>query len=132
MRWSLVLIVMTVLIIANVVTGQQKTPAELQTTWDNADKNKDGYIDRIEYHGVMTDVFFFIDADKDGHLTLVEIRKISLKVDPNDFNAADNDGNTMVNIHEYHNALSKDFDAADQNSNGKISVEEFNGMHQTQ
>ena len=42
-----------------------------------SDKNGDGRIDREEYHQRMTEVFFFIDANKDGSLTLAELKVVS-------------------------------------------------------
>ena len=41
--------VMVMLIIASAVYGQQQPAVDLQAIWDNADKNKDGFIDRLEF-----------------------------------------------------------------------------------
>jgi len=118
------------LIITSAVYGQQQPPAGQQAIWDNADKNKDGFIDRIEFLEVMTDAFFFVDADKDGYLTLVEIRRIVGTMDPKQFEDADRDKNGKLDIYEYESAISKDFDAADTNADGKITVEEFKLLRQ--
>ena len=50
--------VIAMLIIASTVYGQQQPAAGQQAMWDNADKNKDGVIDRTEFLGAMTDAFF--------------------------------------------------------------------------
>ena len=130
MSRCVVLCVIAMLIITSVVYGQQQPPASQQAIWDNADKNKDGFIDRIEFLEAMTDAFFFVDADKDGYLTLVEIRAVAGTLDAKQFEAADRDKNGKLDIYEYESALSKDFDTADTNADGKITVEEFKLLRQ--
>jgi hypothetical protein len=122
--------VIAMLIITSVVYGQQQSPAGQQAIWDNADKNKDGFIDRIEFLETMTDAFFFVDADKDGYLTLVEIRRIVGTMAPKQFEDVDRDKNGTLGIYEYENALSKDFDTADTNADGKVTAEEFRLLRQ--
>ena len=122
--------VIAMLIIASTVYGQQQPSAGQQAMWDNVDKNKDGVIDRIEFLEAMTDAFFFVDADKDGQLTLTEIRTVAETLDAKQFEDADRDKNGKLSIYEYENALSKDFDTADTNMDGKVTVEEFKLLRQ--
>jgi Ca2+-binding EF-hand superfamily protein len=124
------LCVLAMLIITSAVYGQQQSPAGQQAIWDNADKNKDSFIDRIEFLEVMTDAFFFVDADKDGYLTLVEIRPIVGTLEAKQFEDADRDKNGKLGLYEYESAISKDFDAADTNADGKITAEEFKLLRQ--
>jgi Ca2+-binding EF-hand superfamily protein len=98
--------------------------AEVMAT---SDKNKDGRIDREEYHQRMTEVFFFIDADKDGNLTMTEIEAAG-KVDPEHFMASDRDGDQSLSLREYLNALNNDFDAADKDKDGTLDMEELRRM----
>jgi Ca2+-binding EF-hand superfamily protein len=98
--------------------------AEVMAT---SDKNKDGRIDREEYHQRMTEVFFFIDADKDGNLTMTEIEAAG-KVDPERFMAVDRNGDQTLSLQEYLNALNNDFDAADSDKDGTLDMEELRRM----
>ena len=125
MSRCVLLCVIAMLIITSVVYGQQQSPASQQAIWDNADKNKDGFIDRIEFLEAMTDAFFFADTDKDGYLTLEELRAVVVTLDAKQFEDADRDKNGKLDIYEYENALSQGFDMADTNADGKITMEEF-------
>jgi Ca2+-binding EF-hand superfamily protein len=92
-----------------------------------ADKNGDHHIDREEYYQRMTEVFFFIDTDKDGSLTEAEIEVVE-KMDPRRFEAADRDKNHSLSLDEYQEALSKDFEEADRNKDGTLDMEELRLM----
>ncbi len=121
--------VLAVLVAATMASGQQSPPAELQSSFNKADKNNDGYVDRREYLSDQTEVFFFIDADKDGYLTVVEIRRVT-PLDQKTFEAADRDKDGKISMDEHLAAVSKDFDQADKDGNGKMSFEELMGAMQ--
>jgi len=92
-----------------------------------SDKNGDDRVDREEYHRRMTEVFFFVDIDKDGNLSISEIQQVEV-VDPRRFKAADRDGSQTLSLHEYLNALYHDFDTADRDSDGTLDMEELRLM----
>lgn len=92
-----------------------------------SDKNHDGRLDREEYHQRMTEVFFFLDTNKDGSLSLVEIRSAA-GVDPERFESADRDGNHMLSLYEYLYALHNDFDTFDKDKDGTLDMEELRLM----
>ena len=110
------------------VGGVHGQTAKATTAIHASDKNQDGEIDLEEYHVRLTDVYFLIDADKDGKLTLVEIKKYAIDMDSKDFEAADTDGDGKLSMGEYHNALDEDFDAADKDQDGELDRNEVEGM----
>ena len=85
-----------------------------------SDMNKDGHIDREEYHRRMMDLYFFVDEDKNGVIVIGELKKVS----PGDFNAADRNKDGKLSSDEFTNSYFLDFRAADTNSDGKLSAEE--------
>src|SRR5262247_989997 len=48
MSRCVLLFVIAMLIITSAVYGQQQSPPSQQAIWDNLDKNKNGFIDRME------------------------------------------------------------------------------------
>lgn len=89
-----------------------------------ADRNKDGRIDREEFHQRMTEVFFFADIDKDGQLTFAELVAVE-KVDPEAFKRADRDGNGKLSLYEFMYVVHRDFEAMDKNQDGAIDMQEL-------
>lgn len=136
MRWiqRMVWAIVAMLVVAagpNFSLAQQDQRAlktELPKIFDNADKNDDKRIDRTEYGDATMEAFFFIDVDKDGNITVVELMKADPQVDRKRFDASDTNKDGKLNMEEYQKALSKDFDAADKDKSGWISIEEFTVM----
>jgi len=104
--------------------GQQPSPAELRSIFNKSDTNNDGHLGRLEFLSRQTEVFFFTDADRDGYLTVVEIRRL-YPLTQSDFEATDRDGDGRLSLDEFLGAASKDFDQADKDRNGKMNFEEF-------
>ena len=84
------------------------------------DINSDGVVDRSEYQHRMTDRYFLLDADRDGTLTLPEVRAAGAAA----FADADTNGNQSLSLAEYLASRLLDFEAADTNSDGKLSLDE--------
>lgn len=86
-----------------------------------ADTNKDGSVDRREFHVRMVEVFYHSDTNKDGVLDMAELQAIQEQM----ISApADDDGDRKLNLSEYVDYRFEGFHAADKNSNGLLSVEE--------
>jgi Ca2+-binding EF-hand superfamily protein len=92
------------------------------------DLNKDDRIDIEEYRHRITDVYFFLDTDKDGKLTVVEIQRSIPNIDPALIDNADVNGDTIITIYEFRYVLYKDFDAQDKNQDGRLDKQEMKTM----
>lgn len=97
------------------------------TTMALVDRNKDGRIDREEYHQRMTEVFFFADVDKDGVVTYSELAAVTT-VDPGAFKKADRNGDGKLLLYEFLYIVHRDFDAADKNQDGVIDTQELTAL----
>lgn len=94
----------------------------------SADTNNDSRIDRVEFHHRTTEAFFLLDVNRDGFLVLEEIVTGVQDADPEKIKTADGNEDGKIDIHEYHNALSRDFNAADTNSDGVLDTPEVEGL----
>lgn len=91
-----------------------------QNAHARADRNGDGVVDRREFHERMVDVFYFLDADKDGGLTSAEVKKVT----PEAFGRADRNGDGKLQMQEFLDARAMDFDAADANDDAVLDPTE--------
>jgi Ca2+-binding EF-hand superfamily protein len=121
--WLLIVAVL----ISSAAFGADISRMDAAATMAISDKNGDNRIDREEYNQRMTEVFFFIDTDKDGQLTIAELQQVEI-VDPQRFETADRDGNPALSLYEYLCALHKDFEVADKNNDGTLDMEELHLM----
>lgn len=95
--------------------------ADPKKTFKATDLNKDGRIDREEFHRRMTDVHFMMDKNKDGVLVIEEIKGIS----PSDFAKADRNRDGKLSAMEHMNSRILDFNAADKNGDNQLSKKEI-------
>jgi Ca2+-binding EF-hand superfamily protein len=109
------------------------TPAMAQTAMPDArgwvrrhDANRDGKIDREEFHRGAAEAFFFRDKDKDGYLAVTELTEAS----PESLKAVKRKNDARISMQEYINALFKDFEAADSDGDGLLTVEEIERYRQ--
>jgi Ca2+-binding EF-hand superfamily protein len=93
-----------------------------------ADRNRDGRIDREEFHQRMVEIFFHGDRDKDGYMTQAELE--ATVVFPEDFKAADRDENGRISLHEFMRVRFYTFDEVDLDRDGALSVEEVVGAYE--
>ena len=114
-------------LMVNITPAAGAERMDANATMALVDKNKDGRIDREEFHQRMTEVFFFADVDKDGQLTFAELVAVS-KVELETFKRADRDGNGKLSLYEFMYVIHRDFDAADKNQDGVIDLEELRAL----
>ncbi len=73
----------------------------------------------------LSETFFFVDKDKDGHVVMDEIQiHVEEKHHPK-VAAADKDKDGRLSIYEFCNAMHKDFERADLNVDGTIDKGEL-------
>jgi Ca2+-binding EF-hand superfamily protein len=122
-RFALLLSVCTLLSV-NVVFAQNQPQLTRRQIIASADVNKDGRIGRVEFLNRMKEAFFFIDTDKDGHVTIVEYQRSIQGADAGRFVAADRNKDGKVSMDELLKIISADFDTADKNDDGVLDEEE--------
>jgi Ca2+-binding EF-hand superfamily protein len=100
----------------------QTTPAPDLRAWvKKYDKNRDGKLDRGEFHQAVVDAFFLRDKDKNGYLAISELKEAS----PEAIKAVKRKNDARISLEEYVNALFKDFEAADTDGDGLLTAEEI-------
>jgi hypothetical protein len=97
-------------------------PHDPRAAFSETDKNKDGKIDREEFHQRVMEIFFFGDTDKDGYLTQAEL--VATVVFPEDFEAADRNADGRYSYPEFVQVRFVTFDEVDSDDDGLLSVEE--------
>jgi hypothetical protein len=117
MRRSIVGLAAASLGAALAASGQ---PGGGTAAYQQSDRDHDGVVDRQEFHDRQTDVFFFLDRDKDGALVQVEVVEIA----PAQFGAADKSHDEKLSLEEFQEARAKDFRAADANRDGGLTAGE--------
>jgi hypothetical protein len=116
------------LIAADTAWSDAKQSMNSEEIMGLTDLNKDDRIDIEEYRHRITDVYFFLDTDKDGKLTVVEIQRSIPNIDPALIDNADVNGDTIITIYEFRYVLYKDFDAMDKNQDGSLDKQEMKTM----
>ena len=116
------------LIAADTAWSDAKQSMNSEEIMGLTDLNKDDRIDIEEYRHRITDVYFFLDADKDGKLTVVEIQRGIPNLDPDLIDNTDVNGDTIITIYEFRYVLYKDFDALDKNQDGSLDQQEMKNM----
>jgi Ca2+-binding EF-hand superfamily protein len=93
------------------------------------DENKDGRIDREEFHHRVVEIFYFGDVDKDGYLSREEL--IAAVAFPEDFANADTNGDGRISLYEFAKVRFATFDKVDADHDGVLSLEEVVATYET-
>lgn len=117
------ILLLALLLVAGPAMAQPpaSTADDVNRAFSATDRNKDGRIDREEFHHRTVEVFYFLDVNRDGYLVISEIAILQTDT----FRAADRDGDGRLSLQEYLNARFKDFDAMDANGDGVVTKDEL-------
>ena len=85
------------------------------------DQNHDGEIDRDEFEQRIIQVFYFVDADRDGYVTIGQLTVFDEALL---FETADLDGDSRLSLPEFLNARFENYREADTDGSGTLSIEE--------
>jgi Ca2+-binding EF-hand superfamily protein len=113
------------LFVANTAWTEEKKLMNSNEIMVITDLNEDNRIDIEEYHHRVTEVYFFLDTNKDGKLTVIEIQRNIPNVDTVQIKNADVNGDAIITIYEFHYILDKDFEAMDKNQDGTLDKQEM-------
>ena len=127
-KYILLVLAIVSLVAADTAWSEAKQSIDSEGIMDITDLNEDDRIDLEEYRHRITDVYFFLDADKDGKLTVVEIQKSIPNLDPAVIDNADVNGDTIITIYEFRYVLYKDFDVMDKNKDGSLDKQEMKAV----
>jgi Ca2+-binding EF-hand superfamily protein len=127
-KFILLFIAIIFLVAAKTAWSEAKQSTNRAEIMEITDLDGDERIDIKEYGYRITDVYFFLDADKDGKLTVVEIQKSMPDIDPAVIDKADVNGDAIITIYEFRYVLYKDFDEMDKNQDGSLDMQEMKTM----
>ena len=116
------------IIAAGTAWSQTKQSMNREEIMGITDLDGDDRIDIKEYHHRITDVYFFLDTDKDGKLTVVEIQRSMPNLDADQIGKADVNGDNIITIYEFRYVLYKDFETMDKNQDGSLDKQEMKTM----
>jgi hypothetical protein len=87
------------------VSGALAQTARPSPAFQATDTNRDGQVDRAEYHSHVRDAFSSLDRDNDGILTGSELPDVTAET----IRAADGDSDGKLTAIEYMNQRLKEF-----------------------
>ena len=107
---------------ATVARAAEEPNYDPTAAFAEVDVNRDGYVDREEFHRRQVDVFFHGDTDKDGYMSMDEVR--AAVVFPEDFENADKNDDDRIALYEFIAVRFYQFDDVDTDKDGRLSLEE--------
>jgi Ca2+-binding EF-hand superfamily protein len=102
-------------------SASAQTGPPLKERFVGVDKNRDGKMDREEFHQAVVESFYFRDKDRNGYLVIAELSEAS----PDAFKAANRKGDGRLTLQEFVNALFIDYDRADTDKDGSLTFAEI-------
>jgi Ca2+-binding EF-hand superfamily protein len=121
MRLCSLVVASLVILGGSVMAQTPPSTEEVNRAFEETDQNRDGRVDREEFHRRTVEVFYFLDVNRDGFLEITEVANIRTE----SFRGADRDGDGKLSLQEYLNARFKDFEAADATGDGGVTREEL-------
>ena len=103
-------------------------PTDPKTAFQEADTNHDGVLDHQELAKRVIDLFYLGDKNKDGFLTIEELRGVVAA--PESAMKGDKNGDGKLSLSEFENWRFHEFEAADKNKDGVLSLEEVLATYQ--
>lgn len=94
-------------------------------TFDRADADKNGTIDKTELQQVLTEKFKEYDKNNDGYIDKKEFNGIKNPAAAKEFKYIDKDKNRKIDLSEFNKGASDRFDLYDASRDGNLSREEF-------
>jgi hypothetical protein len=95
-----------------------------RTAFVEADRNRDGWVDRKEFRERQVFYFLVLDEDQDGHLSEQELSQRFFLAEGLEDPNPDSDGDGRISMDEYVQARFRGFDSADTNDDGLLSQAE--------
>jgi Ca2+-binding EF-hand superfamily protein len=101
---------------------QPPSAVDGKAAFEDSDRNHDGKLDRQEFATRVVDIFFLADTNKDGFLTIEELR--AAVVAPESAMKGDKNGDGRLSLQEFENRRFQEFQAADKDQDGELSLDE--------
>jgi Ca2+-binding EF-hand superfamily protein len=92
-----------------------------RAAFSDTDLNRDGAVDREEFHRRIVEIFYAADGNKDGFLDPQELERLTF---PDDFTDDDKDHDGRLSMREFLRVRFHDFDVADRDQDGVLSLDE--------
>ncbi len=102
-------------------TDEVPPPHDPRAAHAATDQNHDGEIDRDEFEQRIIQVFYFVDTDKDGFVTIGQLTVFDEALL---FETADLDGDSRLSLPEFLDARFENYRRADTDRSDTLSIEE--------